>query len=352
MPHTFFNEEYVDMLLVYGKCDMNGRAAEREYRRRFPNRRVPNHKIFARLVAHTKQHGTFPSKTVSERPHTIEENIRENILETVQNDPGVSIRRLASIHEVSKWYVWNTLKSEKYHPYHPQVVQQLEPGDEIARLQFSRWIRSHRRNVQRILFTDEAQFTRDGINNARNNHLWHQQNPFAVVQRQSQRRFSVNVWCAVYDNNLIGPHFFEERLTGEIYRDFLMNVLPNLLGNINQRGLIFQHDGAPPHFSILVRNHLNEVYPNRWIGRGGPRAWPPRSPDMTPLDYFLWGHLKTMVYGREMNTREQLIQRIIDACDEIRNNPNVIRKAVLNLMKRADKCVEVGGFHFEQYLKN
>lgn len=101
-----------------------------------------------------------------------------------------------------------------------------------------------------------------------------------------------------------------------------------------------------------MRNHLNEVYPNRWIGRGGPRAWPPRSPDMTPLYYFLWGHLKTMVYGREINTREQLIQRIIDACDEIRNNPNVIRKAVLNLMKRADKCVEVGGFHFEQYLKN
>ena len=37
---------------------------------------------------------------------------------------------------------------------------------------------------------------------------------------------------------------------------------------------------------------LNVTFPNRWIGRGGPTPWPPRSPDITPLDLFLWRYVK------------------------------------------------------------
>jgi hypothetical protein len=37
---------------------------------------------------------------------------------------------------------------------------------------------------------------------------------------------------------------------------------------------------------------LDESFPNRWLGHGGPIAWPPRSPDLTPLDYYIWGHMK------------------------------------------------------------
>ncbi|EZA62612.1 hypothetical protein X777_10243, partial [Ooceraea biroi] len=44
------------------------------------------------------------------------------------------------------------------------------------------------------------------------------------------------------------------------------------------------------------RNILNESFPDRWIGRGGRISWPARSPDLTPLDFFLWGHLKNEVY--------------------------------------------------------
>ncbi|EZA48500.1 hypothetical protein X777_12995, partial [Ooceraea biroi] len=44
------------------------------------------------------------------------------------------------------------------------------------------------------------------------------------------------------------------------------------------------------------RNILNESFPDRWIGRGGRISWPARSPDLTPLDFFLWGHLKNEVF--------------------------------------------------------
>ena len=50
-----------------------------------------------------------------------------------------------------------------------------------------------------------------------------------------------------------------------------------------------QHDGGPPHYALCLRQVLNEIFDEKWIGRGGPVAWPPRSADLTSPDYFFWG---------------------------------------------------------------
>jgi hypothetical protein len=50
-------------------------------------------------------------------------------------------------------------------------------------------------------------------------------------------------------------------------------------------------------FSRAVRDVLNNTYNNRWVGRGGPTTWPPSSPDLNPLDFYLWGHLKSLVHA-------------------------------------------------------
>jgi hypothetical protein len=56
---------------------------------------------------------------------------------------------------------------------------------------------------------------------------------------------------------------------------------------------VFQQDGAPPHFARDVKNFLNATFPQHWIGRGGHISWVPRSQDLSPLDFFLWGHIKS-----------------------------------------------------------
>ena len=66
-----------------------------------------------------------------------------------------------------------------------------------------------------------------------------------------------------------------------------------------------------------MRESLNESFPNRWLGRGGPVAWPPRSPDLTPLDYYLWGHMKTLVYEPKVESRAALRDRIFAAAEHI-----------------------------------
>ena len=44
---------------------------------------------------------------------------------------------------------------------------------------------------------------------------------------------------------------------------------------------IFQQDGAPAHFLLAVKEFLNQKFPDRWFGRGGPVVWAARSPDIT-----------------------------------------------------------------------
>lgn len=133
---------------------------------------------------------------------------------------------------------------------------------------------------------------------------------------------------------------------------FLVNSLPEVLEDVplNIRARMwYQHDGSPVHFVRVVREHLNNVFEGRWIGREGPVPWPPRSPDLNPLDFFLWGYLKQLVYGTEVNDIEQLRQRIIAETNNIREQ-NVIALVRDSLIRRARLCIQVNGANFEQLL--
>ena len=78
-----------------------------------------------------------------------------------------------------------------------------------------------------------------------------------------------------------------------------------------QPTIIFQQDGAPPHWGLHVHGFLYPTFPHRWIGRDGPIPWPPRSPDITPLDFFLWGYVKDIVYRAKIRDITDLKQRVI-----------------------------------------
>lgn len=105
---------------------------------------------------------------------------------------------------------------------------------------------------------------------------------------------------------------------------------------------------VPPHYAVNVRRYLNEVFPRRWIGRRGPIEWPPRSPDLTPLDFFLWGYLKNRVYINRPNNLEELKQRIRD---EIRSiSPQILQNVRNGFYYRLGYCQMEEGGQFEHLL--
>ena len=58
---------------------------------------------------------------------------------------------------------------------------------------------------------------------------------------------------------------------------------------------------------------MKATFLNRWIGRDGPTPRPPRPPDITPLDFFLWGYVKDKVFSTPVPDITNLKARITDA---------------------------------------
>ena len=127
------------------------------------------------------------------------------------------------------------------------------------------------------------------------------------------------------------------------------DVFPQLNSMSTTATLWWQQDGAPPHYAKCVRELLNNNFGDRWIGRGGPVEWPPRSPDLSPLDFFLWGHLKRRVYRNRPANLEELKNNITEECRLI--SSETLEKVISNGYRRMLRCKQNNGDHFEHLLQ-
>jgi len=79
-------------------------------------------------------------------------------------------------------------------------------------------------------------------------------------------------------------------------------------------------------------------------------TWPAKSPDLSPLDYCVWGWMKELVYSVKVVTRDALLGRILDAADRIRNSQRKRLLATSAVHNRAAACVAAGVGIFENQL--
>ncbi|GFV50600.1 putative transposable element [Trichonephila clavipes] len=86
------------------------------------------------------------------------------------------------------------------------------------------------------------------------------------------------------------------------------------LNNHHVQELWFQQDGATCHTARATIDLLKDTFGDHLISSFGPVNWPPRSCDLTPLDFFLWGYVKSLVYADKPQTPDHLednIRRVI-----------------------------------------
>ena len=106
-----------------------------------------------------------------------------------------------------------------------------------------------------------------------------------------ESREKLTVWIGLCgEGTLIGPYFFAGNVNGQSYLQLLNQmVIPELALNhwLDFNQLWWAQDGAPAHRSRAVQDRLEEIFENRMICHGRNPEWPPLSPDLTPLDFFL-----------------------------------------------------------------
>ncbi|KAJ4439900.1 hypothetical protein ANN_08029 [Periplaneta americana] len=112
--------------------------------------------------------------------------------------------------------------------------------------------------------------------------------------------------------------------------------------NFPKQEWILSADGATSHTARISMDAVNVLFPGRVISGNGDIAWPPRSPDLKACDFFLWGHLKTKVFGGNLRrTIPALKQRIREEVAAI--SVNMLRGVMQQFVARLEECVRFNG---------
>ncbi|GFV94987.1 uncharacterized protein TNCV_1029851 [Trichonephila clavipes] len=170
----------------------------------------------------------------------------------------------------------------------------IHQNDHQARRRFVEWAQNEIAVVpdfhKRILFSDEAHFWLNGFVNKQNCRISSEANPQVYVETPLHPEKLTELW--------------------------------------------FQQDGAICHTARATIDVLKDTFGDRLISRFGPVNWPPRFCDLTPLDYFLWGYVKSLVYADKPQTLDHLGDNIRRVIADIR--PQMLEKVIENWTSRLD----------------
>jgi transposase len=347
-------EQRVKVVEAYYRNGCSSTNAFRELRDFFGQHNRPTISAIVKIVNKFKETGSVADvKTPTRaRLRRSDENIAA-VRENVAENPDTSIRHRAQELNLSTTTVQRILtKDLLLHAYKIQLTQELKPDDHLKRRTFVDWIREQRQAdhafSQNIIFSDEAHFHLSGFINKQNCRIWAAENPREIVEKPLHAQ-KVTVWCAMSANGIIGPYFFENdagnsvTVNGERYRAMITNFLWPALNDMDVEEMWFQQDGATCHTANATMALLNEQFPGRMISRNSEVNWPPRSCDLTPLDFFLWGYLKSKVYANHPTTIQELKDEIIRQIREINNH--ICRNVIENFDHRVDVCHQSHGGH-------
>jgi predicted NUDIX family NTP pyrophosphohydrolase len=107
--------------------------------------------------------------------------------------------------------------------------------------------------------------------------------------------------------SVIWPLEMVGNLNSQTYLDILINGVGPAIEEVAHE------DQEAAH----VKTHLNQTFPNRWIGRDGTINWPARFPDLAPCDFFSWAYLKNKIYKMQHPNVDSLRKTIVAECRKV-----------------------------------
>ncbi|GFV37621.1 transposable element Tcb1 transposase [Trichonephila clavipes] len=285
----------------------------------------------------------------------------------------------ASGKQISRKTVARRLRGGGLYVGRPVVCVPLTRQHRTARLQ---WCREHHNWTEQdwacVLFSDESRFSLP--TNCRRQLIWHESGtayrPENIQEKDRYPTCSIMVWAGITINGrtrlhvvangtMTGQRYIDEVLlshvhlfrgavsdkfvfmddnatfhrtlavqdcldsegdnvtvNGDRYRAIITNFFIPELNNHDVQELWFQQDGATCHTARATIDLLKDTFGDRLISPFVPVNWPPRSCDLTPLDYFLWGNVKSLVYADKPQTPGHLEDNIRRVIADIRS-PNV-----------------------------
>lgn len=265
--------------------------------------------------------GSVTRKKGSGRPTVRTAEVVENARQIMDEEPSTSIRRLSQRVNLPYSTTRKLLKTNlNLFPYRVTSVHQILPADMPRREQYCRWFLNSFPDddaLNNVFFSDEAWFHLSGYVNSQNMRIWAAENRHSFretplhPQKLSRRR-------------IVAPIFFQGTITALRYRQEILEPFFNQLDDQELQEGYFQQDGSPVHCTQENLGFIQEFFGDRLISRNMPTPFPPRSCDLTPLDFCIWSCLKNSIYKTEIQDLNELAVRITEKCNELNNLPNML----------------------------
>lgn len=321
---------------------------------KFNHRPIPSKSTINNCIRKFKETGSVTTKSRGGNKRYFDNTLEEMVLGMITADPMSSTRTIAENCNVTSTAVWKILHKHNYHPYKLQCHQEIFDVDLESRITFCEEMQERanqdRNFLNSICFTDECTFTLNNEANTQNTRYWSQENPRINLATRTQYPQKINIWAGIYNNKIIGPFEIVGNLNSQTYLDLLINEVGPALEEVahEDQEVWYQHDGCPAHFGVNVRAHLNETFPNCWIGRGGTINWAARSPDLALCDFFLWPYLKNKIYRQRHPNINSLREAIIVECRHITERQ--LANVTTGFYHRLGYCLNQNGGLFEHLL--
>lgn len=351
--------ERAQIVELYIKNNYSIVKTQREFRAKNLVRSAPAKNTIKSIYQKFRNTGTVSNARRPNRTRTMrsDQNI-ERVRASVERSPTTSSRRRSLELGLSDRTLRRIVRVDLHmYPYKIQITQKILPADKPRRLAYANFVINMAQTEvgfwRNIIMSDEAHFMLSGAVNKHNSRYYATENP-EIIHEEPLHDQKVSVWCGIYAGGIIGPYFFENSrgkavtVNGPRYREMITDFLQQELQDRELNNYWFQQDGATAHTAAETIDLLKPMFPNRLISKNGDFDWPPRSPDLTAPDFFLWGYLKSKVYtNKPKSTRafKRNIQR------EIARIPaEMIEKTMENAEKRAHSCVRAHGGHLKDII--
>jgi hypothetical protein len=332
---------------------------QRKFRAKFPRRKAPDPRTIRDLYKKISSTGSLHNVPCPIKPRRARSNTNITIAQDLlEEDPNLSTRRGAQALGISRMSMQRILHIDlELFPYKIQMVQQLKPEDYPRRLEYGKMMKNLERSEDdfwnKIIMSDEAHFDLNGNVNKQTCRFWADKNPEQYREKPLHDK-RVTVWAGICSDCIIGPFFFENddgeaiSVNGDRYRAMVDTFLREGVENNGLEDHWFQQDGATAHTARATIDLLNEMFPGRLVSKNGDFEWPPRSPDLTPPDFFLWGYLKGKVYADRPKTLTALKRNIEREIAAI--TTETLKKVMENAKKRSQLCIKEKGKHLRDII--
>lgn len=218
MNNNYSNEDYFQMILIYGECNKIIMRTCDLFHQRFPQKPKPSRKTIKNIVQNLRTTGSLHPKKNRQKFVTNDEDNELNVLLYFHEFPRASLRDASRDLDLEKTAILVILKNHNFKPFKLHIIHGLIDADFQRRINYCEFmitkIHEDDRFLKNIIWSDESKIMKNGLFNRHNSHYWSDENPRQTFITHFQDVWSFNVYCAIRYDKVISVHFYDDNLNG------------------------------------------------------------------------------------------------------------------------------------------